>query len=344
VGKHPSTGEVESVRRSITPTFYVARRDGVDRLDELEQQLARLPQLSLARGERLLALDREPSPVLEVEVGTPSTLRHLARSVDAYGDHRTFDLYDVDLRLSHQALLEEGLFPFAWVDRRGDRLELADEQWAIDYDPPELASARLAGEVDLPAGRVPRYEDPIDRLVVEADGDERVFDGPEAAALADLDAALDTLDPDVLFTEDGDRFLIRYLHRRASEHGVPLKLGRARDPDAPLRGERSYFTYGNIKYQPRVEVLHGRLHVDTRDSFFHEEAGFWGLVDLSRITSTPVQELARVGAGTAVTAIQIDRAKREDRLVPWTKNLPEDPKTEHTLVKADRGGFIFDRA
>jgi len=189
---------------------------------------------------------------------------------------------------------------------------------------------------------VPRYEDPIDRLVVEADGDERVFDGPEAAALADLDAALDTLDPDVLFTEDGDRFLIRYLHRRASEHGVPLKLGRARDPDAPLRGERSYFTYGNIKYQPRVEVLHGRLHVDTRDSFFHEEAGFWGLVDLSRITSTPVQELARVGAGTAVTAIQIDRAKREGRLVPWTKNLPEDPKTEHTLVKADRGGFIFD--
>jgi DNA polymerase elongation subunit (family B) len=58
------------------------------------------------------------------------------------------------------------------------------------------------------------------------------------------------------------------------------------------------------------------LHVDQRDSFFYEETGFCGLVDLARVTSTPIQELARVGAERAVTAIQIDRAKREGRLVP----------------------------
>ncbi len=340
--KDPDADRAVPVRRDLSPTFYVASRAGPAALDQLEADLSALPQLSLARTQRRLALDDAPSPVLEVEVGTLANFRHLAHAVDAYGDHRDLDLYDVDLRLSHQALLSEDLFPFACVTLEDGAIRLEDEQWALDYAPPELTRARLTGETSAPPGRVPRYEDPIGELVLSMDGTEHVLDGPEAEALSRLDALLDQLDPDVLLTEDGDRFLIRYLHHRAAAHSVPLTLGRSRDPDSPLRGERSYFTYGQIKYQPRVEVLHGRLHIDQAASFFYKEAGFWGLVDLSRITSTPIQELARVGAGTAVTAIQIDRAKREGRLVPWKKNFPEAPKTEHTLVKADRGGFIFD--
>lgn len=340
--KDPHTGEVRDLHEPFAPTFYVASRTGEAALDALARDLAQVPQLRLARVERRLGLEARPRPVLEVAVRSLPTFRNLAHTVDRLGDFRRFDLFDVDLRLSHQFLLSKHLFPFAWVEVHGDRVTLDDEQWALEYEPPTLATARLSADLQVGPGRVGTHQDALARITLEH-GDEHVLlEDDEPAMLAELGRLLDRLDPDVLLTPDGDRFLVRTLHHRAARHGVPLRLGRGPDPRAPLRGERSYFTYGKIAFQPRVEVLHGRLHIDEEASFFMREAGFWGLVDLSRITSTPIQELARVGAGTAVTAIQIDRAKREGRLVPWKKNRVEDPKTEYDLVKADRGGFIFD--
>ncbi len=340
--KDPSTGQVQAYREPFAPSFYVASRQGPQALDRLVDDLSTLPQLTLIRTDKRLGLDHEPSPVLEVQVGAISTFRHMAYTVDRLGGYRAFDLYDVDLRLSHQHLLGRDLFPFAHVRVTGGQPVLADDQRALDYDSPPLAIAHLEGHPAVPDGQVKSHEHPLTGATVGMDDETVELDGSETHVLEALGDTLEDLDPDVLLTPDGDRFLIRYLHHRADQAGVPLRLGRARDPPAPLRKERSYHTYGKIAYQPRVEVLHGRLHIDTGASFFFQEAGVWGRVDLSRITSTPLQELARVGAGTAVTAIQIDRAKREGRVVPWKKNRVEAPKTEHDLVKADRGGFIFD--
>ncbi|MFA5862056.1 MAG: DNA polymerase domain-containing protein, partial [Candidatus Thermoplasmatota archaeon] len=105
---------------------------------------------------------------------------------------------------------------------------------------------------------------------------------------------------------------------------------------------RSFHQYGQVKYRAPTYPLAGRIHLDVDESFFYREAGLSGLIDLSRISGIPLAELARLEAGTAVTAIQIDHAKREGRLIPWKKNMPEKPKTLRTLVKADRGGYIFD--
>jgi DNA polymerase elongation subunit (family B) len=339
--KNRDTGQPFSRRYDMAATFYAAPRDDEQGLADLEAMLDEVPQVMHERVERLRSLDTNPSTVLQARVHTLNTFHSLARAVDRLGEHQAYDVYDVDLGLSHQFLLEHELFPFANV-HVGDTVDAVDGQWDLSYEPPALSYAELTATTSAPSDRVDRHTDPIAKVRLSTASDERVFDGPESHILAELNEALATVDPDVLLTERGDRFLVRYLHHRAREAGVDLQLGRARDPDEPLRWGSSYSSYGQIKYQPRVEVLHGRLHVDKRDSFFYDEAGFWGLVDLSRITSTPLQELARVGAGTAVTAIQIDRAKREGRLVPWKKNFPEEPKTEHTLVKADRGGFIFD--
>ncbi len=340
--KDLETGEVLAHRERFAGSFYVDSRTGPALLERAEQVLSQFPQVDLARVQRRRGLEAPLTEVLQARVGTLGTFRHIAYTIDRLGEHRDLDLFDVDLRLSHQFLLSKQLFPFAHVRYEHGQVRLDDEQWALDYTPPALEQAWLSATPSTPAGRVATHEDPLEQATFRMDGQAHVLQGDEATILAELDALLDRLDPDVLFTEDGDRFLIRYLHHRANEAGFTLTLGRARDPPAPLRSERSFFTYGKISYQPRVEVLHGRIHIDTSTSFFHQEAGFWGLLDLSRITSTPIQELARVGAGTAVTAIQIDRAKREDRLVPWKKNRVEDPKTELDLVRSDRGGFIFD--
>jgi len=66
------------------------------------------------------------------------------------------------------------------------------------------------------------------------------------------------------------------------------------------------------------------------------------LIDLSRITGIPVQELSRVSPGSAVTALQVSQAQRDGVLVPWKRNLAENWKTALELLIADRGALVIE--
>jgi DNA polymerase elongation subunit (family B) len=294
----------------------------------------------VAREPHRLGLAEDLQEVLRVDVPRCDDFRRVARMVDRGGGFHEYDLYDVDLRFSHQFLLERQSFPLARVE--AETLRPLEEQWGEDYDPLPLRVARLDVEIGVPRGTVPGMEHAICGMALTVQGREERCDGREAEALDWLQQSLQELDPDVLVTRGGDRFLLQYLRDRAERHGITLQLGRAPDPARPVRAEKSYVSYGHMKYQPRVEALRGRVHLDGESSFFYGEAGLHGLVDLARIASVPLQELARLTAGTVVTGIQIDRAKRENRLVPFKKNIPEAPKTELELLAADRGGYIFD--
>lgn len=342
-------------RSPYRPAFYVhaSKAD----LERIARRLARLDKgITTHLEEHRLGLERRRSQVLRVVVPHPLRIVDVARRVDRWGAHHRFDLHDVDLRDSHRHFLEHRLFPFAKFRTEGEPFSshevgkthsflspspaftTLDGQWDDDPPLPPLSMLRLHVQVDRPTGVPANPSHPVKSVSL----DDEVIEGTESEVLERLTQTIATRDPDIVFTRHGDRFLFAHLRERARHHGVPLRLGRAPDPPRPARPAKSYWTYGQIKWQPAVELLRGRLHLDEAASFFYREAGLPGLVDLSRISSTPLQELARLGPGTVVTAIQIDRAKREDRLVPWKKNRAEDFKAERRLVEADRGGFIHD--
>ncbi len=342
-------------RHPATPAFFVHAAPGD--LERLERRLTRLdPRITCRLESRRLGLERRREPVLRVGVPHPLRLIDIAQKLDRWGAHHRHDLYDVDLRDSHRHFLATRLFPFARVRTNGESIDpgtigrrttpapcapdltALDGQWDGDPPLPDLTTARLHVGLDRPAGVPANPKHPIKTAAL----DDQTLTGTESEVLEGLNALIRQRDPDILFTHHGDRFLLAHLRERARQHAIPLQLGRAPDPPRPARAAKSYWSYGQIKWQPAVELLRGRLHLDEAASFFYREAGLAGIVDLARISSTPLQELARLGPGTAVTAIQIDRAKREDRLVPWKKNRAEDFKTEKRLVEADRGGYIHD--
>lgn len=342
-------------RQPHRPAFFVHAAAGD--LERLQQRLVRLDARIRCRKEaRRLGLERRRKTVLRVTVPHPLRLIDIAQRLDRWGAHHRHDLYDVDLRDSHRHFLTRRLFPFARVNAQGacadprtighpapgpspaPTFTPLDGQWDPDPPLPNLRAARLQVGLDRPKGTPANPTHPIK----SASLDDQTLTGTESEVLERLNELIQQRDPDILFTRHGDRFLLAHLHERARHHSIPLQLGRAPDPPRPARAAKSYWSYGQIKWQPAVQLLRGRLHLDEAASFFYREAGLAGLVDLARISSTPLQELARLGPGTAVTAIQIDRAKREDRLVPWKKNRAEDFKTERRLVEADRGGYIHD--
>lgn len=331
-----TSGRVVPWRAPFTPAFYVA--GSATQLAGLSTTLPLVPGVGAPSFEvHKLGLGGRRR-VLKVPVRDTKRLLAVAKMVDARGEHRDLDLFDVDLRASQRFFFERGLFPFARV--RGTSVadvEVLDAAWDLEYERPPLTQATLGVEVRK-QGHALQPEDAIARVTV---GDA-AFEGREEDVLWEAAEHVRALDPDVLYTDGGDRWMLRHLAHRAKENGLPgWTLGRGDVPAATRKG-KSFFQYGHIRYSAPTYPLAGRMHVDLSASFFFGEAKLPGVIDLSRLSGIPVSELARLEAGTAVTAIEIDHAKRQGRLIPWKKNMPEKPKTLRRLVQADRGGYIFD--
>jgi len=92
---------------------------------------------------------------------------------------------------------------------------------------------------------------------------------------------------------------------------------------------------------PDSSFFLGRIHIDPANSFFYREIGLDGMIELTRISSIPLQQLSRTTIGTPITSLEMKIAFEQGYLIPYRKNNPEDPKTALELLKIDRGGLTF---
>ncbi len=186
----------------------------------------------------------------------------------------------------------------------------------------------------------------ISRIVLSSDDRKDVVDGgTESDKILRLVNEVKERDPDVILTEGGDSWDFPYLVERARANNILDKLILGRE-SKPFEGEDkegfSYSSYGRTYYRASPHRLNGRIHIDTQNSFIYDKCGLEGLVELARTTRTPLQETARSSIGSVMTNLQIFRAQGKDILIPWKKNEPEDFKSAEKLLKADRGGFIYE--
>jgi DNA polymerase elongation subunit (family B) len=304
------------------PKIYISGKP------ELLPLIASLPGVKdTCFEEKRTWLGSEPQKVISATI-EPNSVYETASMLEAKG----CSLYNIDLDPVKQYLLEHGLFPVAKL--KGDLLD--DCQYALDYEIPDLVSMELSVTPDRDKGII-TTDDPIGRINL---GDTVIENGDEVEMLNELNCLVARANPDLILTERGDSFELPYLRHRASLHGIELQLGREKDI-LPEGEGKSYFSYGRILYKPRGYLLAGRLHLD-RSSFVFREGGLLGLIDLSRITGIPLQELSRLSPGSAVTALQVNQALRDGVLVPWKRNLAEYWKTAEELLIADRGALVIE--
>src|SRR2546427_733790 len=132
--------------------------------------------------------------------------------------------------------------------------------------------------------------------------------------------------------------------RAVRSRAPAMKPGRSRwRPGRRIsnRRSRSYMTYGQVVYQAGAQMLHGRWHIDLRNSFIYAESELSGLLEVARLARIPVQELARTSTGTAISSMQLQRAVRDGTLIPWQKSEPEAFKTASQLIVTDKGGLTY---
>lgn len=330
------SGAHRLVDRSFLPEIFV--HSSADGLDDLEQALPILSAVkSTERTMKRTWLGEKERDVLGITIRDYSKVEDVAHTIDNRGRYRDYSLFNVDLRFSQRYFVDKGLFPMGLLEFK-PKPHMIDDPYEIDYELPPLKGAELSIFPDARRG-IPTFED---RLMAAKIGDESL-DGPEEDVIRGVEEVLREEDPDVIYTEDGDAFVLPYIYERARRLGLPQpRLGRDKDDRSMEKKGKSYFSYGRILYKPPSHKLKGRIHIDRSSSFMYVESGLNGLIDLSRISSVPVQELSRLSPGSAISAMEVNQALRDGCVIMWKKNLPEQFKTAEDLVIADRGGFIYE--
>lgn len=339
-------GKTRLFRDSYTPEFYVCGSS--EKLEELEDELAKWDNVKSWSYEekrvRLRDLDR--SNVIRVECMSMKNPRNLAKRIARFGNYRDYELYNVDIPYAQNYLHEKNLFPLARVELE-DLIELKfrllDSATATDYGLPDLKKARVKVEPDT-SGPSRGFDDPIGKITVSMNGTEKEIGGLDGREkILRLVSVVREEDPDIILTKGGDSWDLPYLAHRAEVNDISDHVILGRKPEAIKEKGRdgtSFFSYGRVYYKPPPHYLRGRIHIDTENSFVHGECGVQGLIELARITRTPLQKTARSSIGSAMTNLQLYWARENDVLIPWRKSEPEDFKTANKLLKADRGGFI----
>jgi DNA polymerase-2 len=294
---------------------------------------------ALSRCERRDLFSEKPLTVLAITVENPTAQPGLFWRVS--WEFPDLNYYDADLPLTLHHAAIYGSFPLArcrvLADEEHQVLNFTtlDSPWELDPVTPPLRVLSLEPSVD------PFHERPSHLLLRDRRGSYRLSLKNPRTLLVNLRAILQRHDPDLLLSMWGDTWLLPHLLELSKDWGISLPLNRETDREVLHRPERTYFTYGQVVHRGRQVHLFGRWHVDGHNAMLFHDYGLEGVFELARVSSLPLQTVARVSPGSGISAMQMLTALREGVLVPWHKQQAERPKTALDLLRSDQGGLVY---
>jgi len=332
------TGERICLHQPMPVTFFAAGES--KQLRELWKHLRTQPGvLSLSRAVRRDVFLPEGIPLLQVVVDNPVRQVKLFRHVQDVFPRLTY--YDADLDVSIRSAASTGLFPMAFCE-----LEASDEKvlqalhvlttrWDLEPNHPVLHTLSIEPNTD-PAREEPGYL----RLVFKDHWKPIALNDPERAITL-LNEVIERVDPDIIFTQWGDTWMIPRLTRMEEQTAMKIRFNRDQQRAVHWQKELTYFSYGQIVYRPPEAHFFGRCHIDQRNAMMWKDYALDGVLESARVTAQPIEKAARVSPGSGVSAMQMITALEQQILVPWHKQQVEGFKTGVDLIQRDRGGLVY---
>ena len=286
--------------------------------------------------------DADTIPVCEIAIRHPTQFHRAVSFLMKAMPQLRF--YQADVALPQLYFYDRRLFPLCRCE--ADVVEgvviraitACESPWETNYSLPPLSIVELTVEGESPN---PNHGG-IFHLLVRVEDCERWVEGNDAAeCIETVGGLLRRYDPDVLVTDWGDSYILPRLIRLSQLTRMPLPLNRDFAHPVTVRSARSYFSYGRVVAQAGSRTLHGRLHLDRRNSFALAETGLAGLFEQARVAKVPIQQMARTSTGTGITSMQLEQAHQAGILIPYRKQQPEEFKTAFELLETDQGGLTY---
>jgi DNA polymerase elongation subunit (family B) len=283
-----------------THSIYVAANDKADLKSILLESKENESIQSLIKDYEFVSryekiIDTTKSNVLKLTLLDSTKALTLARRIERLcgGKFEKYRLYNVDIQPAQFYFYEHDIFPLALSEIRlggssdGDggsvakgekndrhsirRWEIRDDNiWSTDYEIPNFKTVHI--EVNLQKeSKIPRYSDRINSISIKHSSESFEIEcESEADVIEEFVDEISKMDPDFIFTEDGDSFTFPYLIYRSEQNDIQhdLILSREKLPlIKPARDGISYFSYGRVYFKPTTIKLHGRIHFDISNSF-----------------------------------------------------------------------------
>jgi DNA polymerase II len=318
-------------------TFYAAGDESLRR--RLHEMFANRPGVKVYTTHRRDLFLPAPVEVLAVQVEDAALQPYLFQQAERAMPDLTY--YDADIPISIRAQAELGIFPLAYCVIAADEqnvihsIRALDTPWDLDTLQPPIRILSLEPDVN-PAHATPsyiqiRYENRTGRIQLQ----------PERPFLINLASIISSYDPDLLLTNWGDTWLIEYLLKQARKWKVDISINREPGRDVQRKGERIYFSYGQVIHRGNQVHLFGRLHIDRANAMLWGDYGLEGVYELGRVTGLPLQVSARTSPGTGISSMQMLTALKMEVMVPWHKQQVEDSRTALSLFYGDQGGLVY---
>jgi DNA polymerase-2 len=250
------------------------------------------------------------------------------------------DYYDADIPITLRFIARTGvhLLGRCRITLNGELIQTIqplDSPWQISPEPIPLRVMEIIPNVN-PAIRPPG------RLRVRHErGEYSMSMDPLRPFLIGLQADLIRFDPDLIFTNHGDDWLFPKLTEWCKETGLHVDINRDKEREIQTKKAGSYFAYGQTIHRGAQSHLFGRWHIDRRNAMLFSEYGLDGVLEQTRVTGIGVQEMARKSPGAGITAMQMTTALRTGVMIPLHKQQAEGIKTLAGLIRADKGGLIY---
>ncbi|MEM3084566.1 MAG: DNA polymerase domain-containing protein [Nitrososphaerales archaeon] len=292
--------------------------------------------------------DKECKKVLRLTLKNARDMGRLARIVYYSAPYDWHRIYNADIDPVQTYMYEHDLFPLALINiecvKGNARWHLLDSVESIDYELPVLKEVEIRLHHDR-QGVLVKPTDRIKSIELLIEDGNIVIEGNERDVLLQLVDNVREIDPDIIYIDKGDSFVVPSLLYRAHTHGISSQiiLGRDKEPVVlPKKKGSSYYSYGKVIYRPRPIRFHGRVHVDTFNTFVHAACGLNGLIEVARTCRVPLDTTTRASIGRIMTSIEFYHAYKDNILIPWKPTLAERFKSAYDLMVGDRGGFIFE--
>ena len=343
---------IKRLEDAWTPSIYVGS-DSKTELEALAENRAVQHYIKsydfVSRHESIR--DHEQSTVLQLTLANACKTTSLATAIEDIDAHDRLRLYNIDILPAQAYFYEHDLFPLAKCSVNvctDGKLEwvLDDNVRFTNYHLPEFKVI----SVDVTTkqeGRLPSFADKIDTISIKLENETiEIREKSEEDALYELMRETANIDPDFIFTQDGDEWMFPYLTARAEKNNqMQLVLSREQVPilsHAKEGGGITYFSYGRVHYRAASVMLFGRVHIDTNNSLIHDPSALHSLYEIARVCRMPLHTISRSTIGRALTSMQFYLAHKRKLLVPWKPASLEKVKTIKELVVADRGGLIME--
>ena len=317
-------------------------------------------RVKLARAQRRVLLEPEPLTVMEIRVEQAALFPRLFSMIE-----RPFvdlDFYDNDIRLQSRYAARYDVFPMTRCRVTADctggpdgavgsdlmggsqtrpyplwvrEIEPLESRWEADPQAPPLRVLALAPNSD------PFHAHPKNLHIAYAGMAWQVPLRLEPLLLEILGDVLGDYDPDIIVSTHGDAWLLPYLEHLARRRRAHLPLSRDPDLGVTRRGGGVHHTYGQVVRRGPQSLLHGRLHIDLRNTLSIGEMTLEGILETARVGGLPVQTAARTSPGATLTSMKMITYLRREIMIPNFKQQTEDEKDIVALVQADKGGLIF---